>query len=74
MEASRNDPSSRAGEAMALHFNHYPQGDWRAASSTDQQLAEMKAVTLDGVKDFYRGFYARRKVNWQSSAISIQRR
>ncbi|WP_050465642.1 M16 family metallopeptidase [Herbaspirillum autotrophicum] len=57
MEASRNDPSSRAGEAMALHFNHYPQGDWRAASSTDQQLAEMKAVTLDGVKDFYRGFY-----------------
>ncbi|WP_016833040.1 M16 family metallopeptidase [Herbaspirillum lusitanum] len=31
LESSRNDPTERASEALSLHFDHYPPGDWRAA-------------------------------------------
>lgn len=57
LESSRNDPTTRASQALAQHFDHYPAGDWRAARSLDQQIAEVQAVTLDQVKAFHRNFY-----------------
>ncbi|MFL9922872.1 pitrilysin family protein [Herbaspirillum lusitanum] len=57
LEASRNEPAARASEATALHFNHYPDGDWRAAQTLDQKIAGIKAVTLEQVKAFHREFY-----------------
>ncbi|MFA7268786.1 MAG: pitrilysin family protein [Sterolibacterium sp.] len=57
LEAQRNEPAARAGEAIARHFNHYPKGDPRYAPSLDEQLADLKAVTLDQVKLFHRDFY-----------------
>ncbi|EJN09376.1 pitrilysin family protein [Herbaspirillum sp. YR522] len=57
LEASRNEPESRASEALALHFNRYPAGDWRAAQTLDERIAATRAVTLDQVRDFHRRFY-----------------
>lgn len=57
LESSRNDPTSLASRALAQHFDHYPAGDWRAARSLDQQIAEVEAVTLEEVKAFHRNFY-----------------
>jgi zinc protease len=57
IESGRNDPSTLASEAMETHFNRYPKGDWRAAKTTDVQLAETKAITLNEVKAFYQKFY-----------------
>jgi len=57
LESSRNDPTALASRALAQHFDHYPVGDWRAARSLDQQIAEVQAVTLEEVKAFHRNFY-----------------
>lgn len=57
LEASRGEPETLAADAVALHFNHYPQGDWRAARTLDERIADLKAVTLEQVKDFHRRFY-----------------
>ncbi len=57
LEASRADPRSLAEQAMAEHFDHYPKGDWRGTLGIDQQIAEIKAATLEQVKQFYREFY-----------------
>ncbi|NUU01988.1 insulinase family protein [Herbaspirillum robiniae] len=57
LEASRNEPEARAAEALSLHFNHYPAGDWRAAQTLDERVAAIRAVTLEQVKDFHRRFY-----------------
>ncbi|EJL93297.1 putative Zn-dependent peptidase [Herbaspirillum sp. CF444] len=57
LESSRNDPTSRAQEALAKHFDHYPAGDWRAARSLDQRIAAVQALSLDDVKAFHRDFY-----------------
>lgn len=57
IESSRNDPDTLASEALEKHFNRYPKGDWRANKTTDEQLAETKAITLKAVKDFYTQFY-----------------
>ncbi|WP_034298695.1 pitrilysin family protein [Herbaspirillum sp. RV1423] len=57
LESSRNDPTARAQDALARHFDHYPAGDWRAARSLEQRIAEVQALSLDDVKAFHRDFY-----------------
>ena len=57
LEASRNDPGAQASRALALQFNPYPPGDFRAAQTLDDTIASYNAVTLAQVKDFYRQFY-----------------
>ena len=57
LEASRADPRSLAEQAMAEHVDHYPKGDWRGTLTVDQQIAEIKAATLDQVKQFYQESY-----------------
>ncbi|HEY8023990.1 MAG TPA: pitrilysin family protein [Burkholderiaceae bacterium] len=57
LESSRNDPRTLAEQAIAEHFDHYPAGDWRAAESIDQQIAAVKATTLEQVKAFHHEFY-----------------
>lgn len=57
LEASRKDPGTRAAEALSVHFDHYPAGDWRAAQTLEQRIAAVRAVTLEQVKEFHRRFY-----------------
>ncbi len=57
LESSRNEPRTLAEQAIAEHFDHYPAGDWRAAETIERQIADVKAITLEQVKAFYRDFY-----------------
>jgi zinc protease len=58
VESALSDPGAKASEAMARHFNIYPKGDPRYASTMQESLDALKAVTLDDVKRFHRTFYA----------------
>ena len=57
IEAQRSDPGAMAGMAMGRHFNTYPKGDWRYASTLDEAVEEVKATTLDDIKSFHKTFY-----------------
>ncbi len=57
IEAQRNDPKSVASHALGEYFSRYPKGDWRAAQTLDEQVAAIKALTLDDVKRFHQDFY-----------------
>lgn len=57
LEASRNEPQDRAGRALEEHFNRYPKGDFRAATTLDEQLAEARAVTREQVAAFHHDFF-----------------
>ena len=57
IEAQRNDPKSVAGQALGEYFSRYPKGDYRAVQSIDEQIAEIKAITLEDIKRFHREFY-----------------
>jgi zinc protease len=61
LEAGRNDPRTVASEAMNVHFNLYPKGDWRAYETIDEQIAAVKSVTLAEVKAFHQKFYGATK-------------
>lgn len=57
IDTQRNQPQTLAAQALSQHFNLYPKGDWRAFQSVDEQIAAIKAVTLDQVKEHYKKFY-----------------
>ncbi|SDH09899.1 MULTISPECIES: pitrilysin family protein [unclassified Duganella] len=57
LEYSRSEPQVLANEAMEQHFNHYPKGDVRNALSTEERLAEVKALKLEDVVAYHREFY-----------------
>lgn len=61
VEALRHEPTAIAGEALGQHFNRYPKGDWRAPMTIDEQIAALKAVTLDEVKAYHKTFYGASK-------------
>jgi zinc protease len=57
IEAQKSEPGPRANEAMGIHFNQYPKGDWRYAGTLDELADSFRAVTLDDVKRFHAEFY-----------------
>jgi zinc protease len=57
LENERSEPTSVAFRAMGQHFNSYPKGDLRYTQSLDEEIAAVKALTLDDVKSFYKDFY-----------------
>jgi len=57
IESSRNEPQAVAGRVLGEYFNPWPKGDIRAAQTIDEEIAAVKAVTLDEVKAFHRDFY-----------------
>lgn len=56
-ESQRTEPTAKAIQGMSKHFNKYPKGDIRYSSSIDENIADIKAVTLDDAKKFYKDFY-----------------
>src|SRR4030095_16388481 len=53
IESQRNEPQSAAAVVFSRHINPYPKGDVRYISTPDEDIAEVKAATLDEVKKFY---------------------
>ena len=57
LEQGRSDPRSVAIREMSAHFNTYPKGHPRYSGTLDEQIAEIKSVTRDQVKQFHKDFY-----------------
>jgi zinc protease len=51
------EPDARAGDEISRHFNLYPRGDWRYASSLEESLEDVKAAKLEDAKRFHAEFY-----------------
>jgi zinc protease len=56
-EASRSDPQALAVTEFQHHMNPYPRGDLRYVPTADEQIEDLKKVTLDDVKKFHHDFY-----------------
>ena len=57
IEAQRKEPDDLARNVMARTGNPYPKGDVRHEYTLDEQIGNVKAVTLERVKAFHRDFY-----------------
>ena len=57
IESQLSDPGALASTTLAQQFNTYPKGDVRYSQSLQEQLDDIKAVTLDDVKRNYKTFY-----------------
>ena len=51
------EPSSLASELLQAHLSPYPRGDVRHAATMEEQIGDLKAVTLDSVRKFHKQFY-----------------
>jgi zinc protease len=56
-EAGRSEPQSLALTEFRRSLVTYPRGDPRYVSTADEQIEDLKKVTLDDVRKFYREFY-----------------
>jgi zinc protease len=57
IESQRSEPTSVAFTELGRHFNIYPKGHPNYSGTTEEQIADLRAVTLDDVKKFYKDFY-----------------
>jgi zinc protease len=57
VELSRSEPQSLALTALQRHINQYPRGDIRYVASPEEQIDELKKVTIEDVRKFYAQFY-----------------
>ncbi|CAN7521888.1 M16 family metallopeptidase [Massilia sp. LjRoot122] len=57
LESSRAEPQSVAARALSTHFNLYPRGDVRHATTLEEDIEDLKAVRLEDVVAFHREFY-----------------
>jgi zinc protease len=61
LESGKSEPQIQAMVALQRHMSRYPRGDIRYARSTEEEIEDARAVTLDEVKNFYRRFYGASK-------------
>lgn len=57
LEASRQEPGTLAGQAMARHFDPWPPGHPLRYRSLDESLAALRNAKLDELRAFHREFY-----------------
>ena len=57
-ESMKSEPSSLASLDLSRHMNaRYPRGDVRYTGTIDEEIEDVKKVTLDDVRQFYAQFY-----------------
>ncbi|MBL7864357.1 MAG: insulinase family protein [Cyclobacteriaceae bacterium] len=57
IESNRSDPQAIAFTQVQQHVNPYPKSDPRYVTSFDEDVANIKATTLDDVKKYYKDAY-----------------
>jgi zinc protease len=57
IENQRSEPTSIAFNAFSRHMSPYPKGHINYVKTVDEEIADLKTVTLDDVKKFYSDFY-----------------
>ncbi len=61
IESQRSNPEAVASVALGQHFNQFPRGDVRYSPTLAEAEEDVKAVTLQQVKDYHQQFYAAAK-------------
>lgn len=64
LKARSDDPRTKASDAITKHFDTYPKGDPRHTETSEELLAEIEAVTLDQVKDWYKNVFGTTEGNF----------
>ncbi|WP_020597930.1 insulinase family protein [Spirosoma panaciterrae] len=57
IEAQRSEPQALAFTAFQRQMNPYPKDDVRYTSTPDEDVADVKALKLDELKQFHKDFY-----------------
>src|SRR5207253_7081174 len=57
IESTRSEPQTLAALEMQRRLSPFPRGDVRYVGTIDEQIAELKKVTLEDVKKFHEQFY-----------------
>ena len=57
IESQKSEPTSIAFTEISRHFNAFPKGHPLYSGTFEEDIADIKAVTLDDVKRFYKDFY-----------------
>ena len=57
IESQRSEPQSIAFTAFQRQMNPYPKEDIRYTSTPDEDVADVKALKLDDLKQFHKDFY-----------------
>ena len=57
IEESRTEPEAIASNEFARYMNPYPKGDVRYRETLDEEIAGLKAATVDKARQFYQDFY-----------------
>jgi zinc protease len=57
IEANRSEPQAIAFTAIQRHIAPYPRTDPRYTTTFDEDVQDIKAITLDEVKKFHKDFY-----------------
>ncbi len=57
IEEQKSDPQALVGKAIARLLNPFPKGDVRYVNTMEEDIEEIKKVTLADVKNFHKEFY-----------------
>lgn len=57
LESQRSEPIARAISTFSAHLNPRPAGHPLRTNTIEESIAEVEAVTLEDVKNFYESFY-----------------
>jgi zinc protease len=57
VQSAMSEPQALAGNAMSRHFNPWPKGHPYYASSLEEQLEELRGLSLQELRAFHAGFY-----------------
>ena len=57
LEQARSEPQAIGQLELQRHLRPWPKGDIRYVSTTEESIADVKAVTIDEAKKFYTDFY-----------------
>ena len=58
IEGQRKEPEAIIANLLARHGNPYPRGDLRYAPTLDETVQDVKAITVQQLRDFHRRFYS----------------
>jgi zinc protease len=73
IERSRTEPGALASEALQANLSPYPRSNIRHSRTMDEQIEDMKKVTLEDVKAFIVSFMVRPPVRLSSLGNSVPR-
>jgi zinc protease len=57
VENQKTEPTAIASQAYSRHMNPYPKGDVRYVPTFDEQIEELRGLSVDQLKKFHADFY-----------------